>query len=615
MAMRLHLHANFPYKMEIPNAALGYLKSALSEEKVAVTNIYWNLPPREIGESMLAFLSKFKEKRVDIFDPPTLLIVYLSRFFFTPHERIRVQPTLVETLFESRASSEELRKLAQALREYVDYSIENENMADVDVAGFTVNFYQWILNSYIWSRLKKLNPNITVVAGGLSTQDDAEAFMRKFPAVDFFVWGEGEIPLRELVRRIGDRQSLREVPHLVYRERGSLKSTDVRGDHPSKAPSFADHTEYFERLRQIGLTIFPRIPILSVWSCRWNQCKFCGVNKGAQYYEKPVDDTINEIEYQSEKYAIDRFIFLDTDFGRKNIKDFEGLLKGLLNSVDRRKSRYDIWATISPTLLTRKYVQMMIKIRIGVQIGFEAVTDTLLKKMNKMHRFAENIQALKFGKDYNLNISGLNIIRNLPEEREEDVLESMGNLDYLRFVLPHYDFTPSELTLYKGTEYYEMTPSHEREKRWVKNILYDKIQEIGLIKEEDRWDFFGFRARDLKHHFQWNQFLDRLKQVQQSEIFYFWTEFRDRSSLVEEYNHITKYKRYLLSDVETDILKFCDSIKQFKQLKEEFPSIPEHELEEAVSQLGSENLLYVDREKRHLISVLSANTIEKLDKG
>ena len=31
MAVKVHLHANFPYIPEVPNAALGYLKSAVSD--------------------------------------------------------------------------------------------------------------------------------------------------------------------------------------------------------------------------------------------------------------------------------------------------------------------------------------------------------------------------------------------------------------------------------------------------------------------------------------------------------------------------------------------------------------------------------------------------------
>jgi hypothetical protein len=57
--------------------------------------------------------------------------------------------------------------------------------------------------------------------------------------------------------------------------------------------------------------------------------------------------------------------------------------------------------------------------------------------------------------------------------------------------------------------------------------------------------------------------------------------------------------------VETDILKFCDSITSLEELKSAFP---QENIEEIVSQLTEAHLLYVDNRKR-LISIPSASCI------
>ncbi len=609
MVTKLHLHANFPYLTEIPNAALGYLKSALSEESVNTTNVYWYLPPGDILESISSIYAKFQDRYIDIFEPPTVFTAYLSRYFSDEGKK-NTHMTLIESLVSTYTTKEKIKKIAQNLRDFIDYSIEAENMADADIAGFTCNFYQWILNKYVWSTLKRLNPNIKIVAGGFATKGDAEAFMQVFKDIDYCIWGEGEVPLKTLVNRFDDN-SVADVPRLVYRENSTLHSTDIPGECRLNPLPFADHTEYFERIEKSDLHISPAIPIVSVRSCRWNKCKFCGVNKGVTYSERPVKDTIREIEYQSEKYTVNKFAFLDTDFGRKKDSDFEMLLTGLLKSVDERKKPYHIWATLSPTLLTRKYTQMMSKIKMHIQIGFEALTDPLLKAMNKMHGFAENIQGLKFGKDYGLDISGNNIIRNLPEEREGDVTESMENLKYLRFVLPCYRLIPSELSLYKETEYYEGTPVQDREKKWVVNILYDEIEGLTPIEKEHKWDFFGFRAKKLDHHQVWDQFIHLLKEYQEADISYTWLEFSDRSSLIEESNSFNGNKTYLLNRVETDVLKFCDSITSAEKLKNAF-EYHEDVLKGAVTQLERVNLLYGD-ERGRLISIVSVKDLKKID--
>ncbi|MBU7047959.1 MAG: hypothetical protein HXS54_16090, partial [Theionarchaea archaeon] len=271
MATQLHLHANFPYLIEIPNAALGYLKSALSEEngKINVTNIYWYIPPQEILEPIFSMIARFQDRYVDIFEPYTVFTIYLSRFFFTDQKEKMYTPTMAESLIGAYASQEKVRKIAQDFKDFIDYSIENENMADVDMAGFTVNFYQWILNRYVWSQLKTLNPNIKIVVGGLATRNDAEAFMNAFRDVDYCIWGEGEIPLKELVN-CDDRLS--DVPRLVYRNKGALEYTDVSGDCRMKSLPFADHTDYFKTIEKFDLDISPMIPIIGVRSCRWNKC-------------------------------------------------------------------------------------------------------------------------------------------------------------------------------------------------------------------------------------------------------------------------------------------------------------------------------------------------------
>ena len=518
-------------------------------------------------------------------------------------------PTMAESLIGAYVSQEKVRKIAQDFKDFIDYSIENENMADVDMAGFTVNFYQWILNRYVWSQLKMQNPNIKIVVGGLATRNDAEAFMNAFRDVDYCIWGEGEIPLKELVN-CDDR--FLEVPRLVYRNKGALAYTDISGDCRISPLPFADHTDYFKTIEKFDLDISPMVPIISVRSCRWNKCKFCGVNKGVSYYERPVKEIREEIEYQTTTWNTNKCAFLDTDFGRKRDADFEMLLTELLESVDRRKKQYHIWATVSPLMFTRKYTQMMSKIRMHIQIGFEALTDSLLKSMNKMHGFTENIQALKFARDYNLDISGNNIIRNLPQEREEDVIESMENLKFMRFLLHLYHLIPSELSLYKGTEYYEETPGEEREKKWIVNILYDEIERIALIGEGNKWDFFGFRAEPLHHHVLWDQFNHLLKEYQEAEISYTWLEFEDGSSLIEEINKISGNKTYLLTKEETRVLKFCDSVKQTNQVQRECTG-SEEVLEDIVSQLEGVNLLYVDRGKGRLISIPSIGDLRRID--
>ena len=90
MVMKLHLHANIPHDIDKPNAALGYLKSFLSPEKIHVTNIYWYLMPREIIDLISVTLASLQSTYIHTSHLTPLFTAYISRFFY------RVEPEKVE---------------------------------------------------------------------------------------------------------------------------------------------------------------------------------------------------------------------------------------------------------------------------------------------------------------------------------------------------------------------------------------------------------------------------------------------------------------------------------------------------------------------------------------
>ena len=603
MVTKLHLHANLPHDIDKPNTALGYLKSALSQEHLDITNVYWYLQPKKVMDLISSLLNALRSSHFYVSHQDTLLAAYLSRFLYAESH---THPTMAQSILKSYVPLKKIKRAATAFKGFIDYTLETENMADVDIAGFTVRMYQWFINKYIWSQLKEKNPNITIVVGGLDTAEEALAFMKTFKDIDCAVWGEGELPLKELVHHYDD--SLAEVPHLVYRDKEGLHLTDTSSGRATIYP-FADHTDYFERVKRLDLSLSPHIPIISTRSCRWNKCKFCTLNKGGVYHERPAAEVVKEIEYQSAKYNINDFFFSDSDVGRKTEESFKNLLRLLLNSAIDRKKPYNVWAEVTPLRLTKETVQMMSNIRVHVQIGFEALADSLLKKMNKMHGFAENIQALKCGNEYGITIFGLNILRNLPGECEADVLKSMDNVQFLRFFLKKYHLTTSELVLHKGAQYYKEIPLKEREKRWVVNPLYTEIEQLGLINKDDRWDFFGFTAHNLMNAGYWEQISDFIERIQTNDIQYSWLEFPDGTSLIEEHNEVNGSKNYILDEIETQILKFCDIVTFMQQVYDEFPDI---NIDPIISQLQGENLLYID-EKGRLISIISKKNIKKME--
>ena len=288
---------------------------------------------------------------------------------------------------------------------------------------------------------------------------------------------------------------------------------------------------------------------------------------------------------------------MDSDIAG-NRKRFEALLTLL---AQRTEKKYHFMGTLSPVFIdaaTAKKVQnASFELLL---VGFEAFTDTLLKKVKKRHTFAHNIQALKFAHQYGIQMGGLSILKGIPSETPEDILESLQNITFLRFLLNVHMLNPTPMVLYKGSPFYDEMTEKEREK-WNYHRFWLDIAPTRIIPEEYRFDFFGFYQE--KSHRLWEEFDKALETVKQQNRTYTWVE-KEEGSLIEEKG--PKIYKYKLDRNETDVLIFCDSIKTLSDVKEQFNYIKEDTLYEILYTLREVGLLYYDKDMHTIISVVEA---------
>jgi radical SAM superfamily enzyme YgiQ (UPF0313 family) len=512
-------------------------------------------------------------------------------------------------------SHDELDDLIQGLKNHIDEYVEEKELFNVDVAGFTMKTYQWILNYYVLQRLKQSNPEIKTVIGGISSKSQGLEFMRVFRKADFAIWGEGEVPFSMLLKNIENPSMFKKIPNLLYRKKGEIFATFE--NTPEKLPDinlnpFADHTDYFNTLHRHQFTLInpteSSIPIWGTRSCWWNKCKFCVLFKDGYFRERSPENIVSEIEYQSKKHKTDNFLFVDADEGRKDRKSFDKLLHLLMQSSQRRSRPYKIFSMMSPLRLDRKSFEIMNKIVFSsIQIGFEAMTDSLLRKMMKKQSFAHNIQALKLAEEQNIPLTTLNIIRGIPTETPEDVIESISNLKFLRFLLNKYNLELSELVLFKGSPFFNELSPQERDQWWNNSHGWLEVKDLDLFSSADKYEFFGFVRKNLLNSSLWDVFGICLSQYQSHGFTYNWFEYSDGTSLIKEGE-----KGYILDPTETEILTFCDTVKTFTEIRKHFPGLKKSKLHETLLALKSEGLLYfTDDFKSFFISVISTKYKKK----
>ena len=595
------LHCTLPYRQDIPNPALGYLKGFLQDRGITVRNVYWNIV---LARIVLDFHRRLEKSCAD-----TGLSSISGITFFLSKHLLKKGPkesrkTTLDLLYSSVFTREELSEMVSSLRIQVDQYIQQNNLHEAPLSGFTLKTYQWPVSYYIINKLKEMNPDTRIVVGGISSEDQARAFMRVFDKADFAIWGEGEYPLFHLFEALQGSGDLDKVPNLVYREGTGTTSTKVPNECADlDAYPFADHTDYFATFGRFMAVQMPLlIPIWGSRACPWNKCKFCILNEEYQYRVRSPENIVEEIEFQVEKHKTDNIIFVDTELPG-NKKRFKTLLNLLLKSSADRNRPYHFFAEVSPIFVDAETASLMRRATFeSIQVGFEAVTDGLLEKMRKRHRFAHNIQALKLGNQHDLKITGLNIIREIPPETDGDISESCTNVRFLRFLLKKYTLSPTFLVLFKGSPFYEEMPENEREE-WTKDPFWEEANSLNLIPESDRFEFFGFCMENPTHFYGWDTFEKVLSSYVRQNRSYTWTEYPSSSFLEERGPRVY---RYTLDRDETDILIFCDVIRRLSEVKAKFPHLREDDLYRIMSSLNNAGMLYYDKDFNTIISVLEA---------
>ncbi len=597
------LHCTLPYRWDIPNPALGYLKGFLEAHHIRVKNVHWNLV---FFQEMLRFKRMMEGHPIQ----PTAPLFYAATLYIFKRllaENYRnSSKTPLDMFFSLFISKEGGAELVRGAKNKIDMYIQRNDLHKTPLAGFTMKTRQWLMSSYIIRRLKEINPDIKIVIGGLSNETQGRAFVRTFPSVDFAIWGEGEFPLLYLVKALKEDTDLKDVPQLIYREGATICSTQKATECKDLDEyPFADHSDYFEMMQMIMSRMPLRrqalIPIWGSRSCPWNKCRFCVLNEEYSYRTRSPENIVEEIRYQAKKHNNYSFTFVDTELPG-NVKRFKTLLKLLADMSADRKEPYSFQGEISPIFINAETSQYMRRASFrSLQVGFEAVTDPLLKKMEKRHGLAYNIQALKIGTQYRLSIEGLNVLKGIPPETPEDILESYANLRFFRFLFKNYSLSPIPLVLYKGSAFYDEVPEEER-KYWNYDEFWTEVDSISLIPHADRFEFLGF-CNERPHHILWDEFQKALKSYEEHDSSYRWIEYED-GSFFEESGLINA--KYVLNRDETDVLIFCDTIKTFQQVKERFSHLKEESILKMLATLKEAGLVYYDEDVRTIISITEA---------
>ncbi len=591
-----------PANILTPSSSLSILKSFMQENGFPTEIKYWNFS-----------LNLMEEHTQNNNSENSLIPFYAILNDKSKEEKVykRIISTLNTLYPDYRNISGNYEKLLDELKsqtlKIINEKLDEINWDKVLIFGFTSKFYQWIPAMIIAEEIKKRNKDVKIIIGGFGNKNEAKEVLIKCEYFDFSTWGEGEYPLLRLAEKIqNNNTNYYSAQRLIFRDKGEIIiSENTKSEYLDfNNYPLPSHDDYEKEFQKTNIEHKGRYPINSVRACIWNACKFCNYNQGYKYREREPEDIVKEIVYLKETYNVYAFYFVDNDVFC-TYERFNKLLDLIIDVRSKTGYYFTFWAEMIPDVsLDEKIFKKIADAGFNAMfIGYDALTDTLLSKMRKRSTFAENIFFVKYAMKYKIRID-VNVLRDIYNETEEDVQESIRNLHYLRFYFnrePKFIHLYGTLNITTGTTYYKEIPDKEKELFNYSLIAYMLPEEYSTL---DRFKLIRWKKNRITNYYEWERF-EEVELYYQTQSFDY--EIIESSRIYKERLNNKEIKTISLSELQYDILKKCNSkINNINSLASQLDEINIDKIKIEIDFLASEYILYRNTNYSKIISVIGA---------
>lgn len=178
-----------------------------------------------------------------------------------------------------------------AIEKYIDEKISAEDILKNMKYKILLVDLHWYEHSYNTIQIalisKRLNPDIPVIIGGYTSTIFADEIMKKYNCVDYIICGDSEVPIVKLVKCLlmGDKQELKNIPNIWYRDSGKIYSSKYKWVASSIDDiDFVDY-DWIENSKFVPYITTEGVKkiVPSYWLCIARGCKYdcsycCGGN-------------------------------------------------------------------------------------------------------------------------------------------------------------------------------------------------------------------------------------------------------------------------------------------------------------------------------------------------
>jgi ribosomal peptide maturation radical SAM protein 1 len=322
-------------------------------------------------------------------------------------------------------------KASQKVESFLDECLLEVLSYRPRIVGFTSVFHQQIASLSLAKRIKARSPGTFIVFGGPNCEGAMGVeLIRQFPFVDAVVSGEAEIVFPQMVQSIlaGKPPSgLQGVytQNLQPTESTNEKYPNAHFVHNMDDLPFMNYDDYYEQLEASDIKL-PSNPINlfeTSRGCWWGEkrkCNFCGLNgENHPFRYKSSHRAIEELRWISKKYPGTPIQMVDNVLNLEYFKDF-------IPELASHDLGIDIFYETRPNLTKEQIRALRDAGIINIQPGLESLSTPVLKLMRKGASALQNIQLLKWCREFGLH-PYWNFLYGFPLEPREEY-ERMANL-------------------------------------------------------------------------------------------------------------------------------------------------------------------------------------------
>ncbi len=611
-----------PAEISIPSPAFSYLKAYLNRNGIGSDIIYAN----HIFHSRVDIIDSGEtyQEGNEIFLPFISILDKITGGGNSEYIRTLYQTSFPDLFLKDKSIYNDLKDDLENLYENIISEVIDKIEANGSpMVGITSKFHQWIPSVLLAYRIKERLPNVRIISGGWTNSQAAFDFVKLHnDIIDFSIWGEGEIPIYDLICRIKGIKNTpyEEISRLIFQKEGKVfKSQNGSKDSyvdflkELHGPDFSEHFASCEQYGIIG-TIYP---IERGRGCNWNKCSFCYLAQGYDFRLKRNDFLIKEIVEIMDIYNIDSFFFTDNDVIGTDLNEFDKFLDSLIE-LRRNHPNFKIeMAEVISKYLTYDLVKKMSEAGFErIQIGVESISDQLLTDINKKQSVVDNFFVIKTAIRFNIKVKGANIIANTPNETNAMVIESIDNLYFYRFLLNNieFEFTTVPLAVSNYSRYLKQIKKYGTISEWT-NSDFEYILDKKYTEDVDPFSLLDYNSVK-KSNILWPRFAKTQKYYKAKNFTYECISQRNSKHFTyNEYSNNTLIKQIDFDEeIYWYIFLFLENKKStiedlYNQINNEI-SISLSELENKLDSLHNEGLIWIRQSNGEVVSVIDLNANE-----